>query len=117
MRKIGATTEEAVGALVPPRQTAKAPAFLRAEGRIYRLEAAKLRALLPPAEVASDHKELIREDLQTARDYQRLAAAVEHRRQGKPPSVSAIIGSLPRSFRVLSDYRSKGYNLGSFTGD
>jgi hypothetical protein len=31
-------------------------------------------------------------------------------------SVNAVIGSIPRSFRVLSDYRAKGYDLGSFTG-
>lgn len=101
---------------LPSRQLAKVPAYFRAEAHIYDVEANAFRAIVPPAEVAADHRELIREDVKFARNYRRLAAYIAGPRRGHRPSAHPVVGLIPRYYRVLSDYRSKGYNLGGITG-
>ena len=110
-------TEDAIGALgAPPRGLPKAAEYLRSTAQIYDREARRFRAIVPPPEVAADHRALIAEDVATARQYRRLADYIEHPRKAQRPSVRAAVETLPRSFRVLSDYRAKGYDLGPITG-
>jgi hypothetical protein len=110
-------TEVAIDALgTPPRGLPKAARYFRSTAQIYDGEARRFRAIVPPPDVAADHRALIAEDVAIAREYRRLADHTGHPRTAHRLSAGSAIAMIPRSFRVLSDYRAKGYDLGPITG-
>lgn len=103
------------------RALARAAAELRRASRLYAAEAEALAAIVPPAEIARDHAVLVavaravaRHDLATSRSL----TVSEAQRGGTFPNPPTFDGAswVRRTEAAANDLRSKGYDVGDFTG-
>lgn len=88
-------------------------------GVLFGKEATALAAIVPPNEVAADHRALVAFDRAVSQNYFVVAAWLSATARGgktkAPPPLASKWVDL--SYKATSDLHAKGYKLGGFTGD